>query len=310
MNATVRGRIPLVAALACVVVAGLTGCSPEDEGRPTVVVTTNILGDITRNVVGDEADVRVLMKPNADPHSFGVSAREAAEIEGADLVVYNGLGLEENVLRHVEAAEESGVPTLGVGERVDPITYATDSMKGQRDPHFWTDPYRARKAAELIGKKVGEEVGDADSAAVKANTAAYGKKLGELSAGMEKRFSEIPGKRRNLVTNHHVFGYLAQRFHFKVIGAVIPSGTTLASPSAADLDSLRKSIEKAGVPAIFADSSQPERLARVLKKESSLDVAVIPLFSESLTPKGEGAATYLEMMESNTRAISRGLLRT
>ncbi|AXK37142.1 zinc ABC transporter substrate-binding protein [Streptomyces armeniacus] len=291
------------------VLAGLTGCSSAGDDRPTVVVTTNILGDITRNVVGEEADVRVLMKPNADPHSFGVSAREAAEIEGADLVVYNGLGLEENVLRHVEAARGSGVPTLGVGESVDPISYASDAMKGQQDPHFWTDPHRVRQAVDLIGKKVGEEVDGADADAVKANAAAYGRKIDGLGAWMTERFTGIPEQRRNLVTNHHVFGYLAQRFHFKVIGAVIPSGTTLASPSAADLDSLRKAIEKADVRAIFADSSQPERLARVLKKESSLDVAVIPLFSESLTPKGKGAATYLEMMRANTAAISRGLLK-
>lgn len=302
-------RIPLIVAVACAVIAGLTGCSSAADDRPTVVVTTNILGDITRNVVGDEADVRVLMKPNADPHSFGVSAREAAEIEGADLVVYNGLGLEENVLRHVKAAGESGVPTLGIGESVDPITYASDATKGQKDPHFWTDPQRVRQAVDLIGKNVGEKVADADPDAVNANAAAYGRKIDRLSSWMEKRFTEIPEQRRNLVTNHHVFGYMAQRFHFKVIGAVIPSGTTLASPSAADLDGLRKSIEKADVRAIFADSSQPERLARVLKKETSLDVAVIPLFSESLTPKDKGAATYLEMMRANTNAISRGLLR-
>ena len=109
--------------LVCAMLVGLTGCFGTKEGRPTVVVTTNILGDVTRKVVGDEADVKVLMKPNADPHSFGVSAAEAAQIESADLVVYNGLGLEENVLRHVEAAKESDVPTLGVADAVEPLAY-------------------------------------------------------------------------------------------------------------------------------------------------------------------------------------------
>ncbi|MCT2590855.1 metal ABC transporter substrate-binding protein [Streptomyces sp. N2-109] len=296
------------AALVCALVAGLTtSCTGSAGDRPAIVVTTNILGDVTRNVVGDQADVTVLMKANADPHSFGVSARQAAEIEQADLVVYNGLGLEENVLRHVDAAESSGVPTVAVGERTDPLPYASGGTKGEPDPHFWTDPQRVEAAAELLGEEVAKHVDGVDKKAVKAHAAAYGKKLDGLHSWMRKRFGEIPEEERNLVTNHHVFGYLAERYHFRVIGAVIPSGTTLASPSAADLESLSSAIEKARTPAIFVDSSQPDRLAKVLKEESDLEVRVIPLFSESLTPKGEGAATYLQMMRANTKAIADGL---
>ncbi|MDJ1132179.1 zinc ABC transporter substrate-binding protein AztC [Streptomyces iconiensis] len=309
-NRTRRGTAAVAVALVCAALAGLAGCSGKPGGRPTVVVTTNILGDITRNVVGDEADVKVLMKPNADPHSFGVSAAEAAQLESADLVVYNGLGLEENVLRHVEAAKEAGVPTLGVGEAVSPLAYRTDKSEGQSDPHFWTDPYRVRKAVELIGDKVRKEVEGVDTKAVGEHATAYGKSVGRLGDWMRESFGSIPEKRRRLVTNHHVFGYMAERFGLRVVGAVIPSGTTLASPSAADLKSLATAIDKAGVKAIFVDSSQPDRLARVLKRESKVDVAVIPLFSESLTEKGKGAATYLQMMRSNTTAIERGLSKS
>ncbi|MGI5350518.1 zinc ABC transporter substrate-binding protein AztC [Streptomyces sp. CA-250714] len=303
---TRAGVLLLVGAL----FAGLTGCSGAADERPTVVVTTNILGDITRQVVGDQAEVKVLMKPNADPHSFGVSAAEAAQIESADLVVYNGLGLEENVLRHVAAARESDVPTLGVGDAVDPLTYRTDKTAGKPDPHFWTDPYRVRKAVGIIGEKVAEKVDGVDKGAVRAQTTAYGKKVEQLGAWMKQSFGTIPKNRRKLVTNHHVFGYMARRFDFRVVGAVIPSGTTLASPSAADMDALSTTIKKAGVKAIFADSSQPDRLAQALKRESHLEVAVIPLFSESLTEKGKGAATYLQMMRSNTKAIARGLTKS
>ena len=82
----------------------LTACSAGAQPRPSVVVTTNILGDITRQIVGDEVPVSVLMTPGADPHSFGISAQQAAELEQADLVVHNGLGLEEGE-DHVAPAE-------------------------------------------------------------------------------------------------------------------------------------------------------------------------------------------------------------
>ncbi|MEU0955944.1 zinc ABC transporter substrate-binding protein AztC [Streptomyces niveus] len=302
---------PVLLALAltvvCASVLGIGGCAARGDDRPTVVVTTNILGDITRNIVGEEADVTVLMRAGADPHSFGVSAPQAASVEEADLVVHNGLGLEENVLRHVEAAKEAGVATLAVGDEVDPITYRSGESAGDPDPHFWADPERVREAVGLIADEVIEKVKGVDKEAVEKKASAYGAEITALGSWMRTAFDEIPEERRRLVTNHHVFGYLAQRFGFRIVGAVVPSGTTLASPSASDLTSLATAIEKAGVRAIFADSSQPDRLAQVLKQEAEIDVDVVPLFSESLTEKGKGAATYLEMMRANTRSIATAL---
>lgn len=284
-----------------------TGCSAAASDGSTVVVTTNILGDITRSVVGDEAELTVLMSPNADPHSFGISAQQAAALENAGLVVYNGLGLEEGVLRHVESAAAAGAATLAVGDEIDAIPYTDGDAAGEPDPHFWTDPTRVRTAVEAIADRVVAEVDGIDAEAVRANAANYLEQIDELDRWTAEQFAGIPADRRRLVTNHHVFGYLAGRYDFEVIGAVIPSGTTLASPSSADLASLAGAIRAAGVPAVFADSSQPDRLARVLAEQAGLDVAVIPLFSESLTEPGKGAGTYLELMRANTEAIVAGL---
>ncbi|MFE0820331.1 zinc ABC transporter substrate-binding protein AztC [Streptomyces sp. NPDC058794] len=307
-----RLRSLLVGLLALTTAVAATACATTDD-RARIVVTTNILGDVTRQIVGDEAEVTVLMKPNADPHSFGLSAVQAAELEGADLVVFNGLGLEENVLRHVGAAREAGVATFEVGAAVDPLTFhASDDGgpadgAGQPDPHFWTDPDRMRKAAGLMADQVVEHVDGVDETAIRANAARYDARLAELSTWMADSFDRIPDDERALVTNHHVFGYLAERFGFRVIGAVIPSGTTLASPSSSDLRSLTRAMERAGVRTVFADSSRPKRLAEVLRGELGGDVRVVELYSESLTAKGEGADTYLRMMRANTTAVTDGL---
>ncbi|GGZ01295.1 zinc ABC transporter substrate-binding protein AztC [Streptomyces poonensis] len=307
-----RLRSLIVGLLALVTAATATACTTDDD-QPGIVVTTNILGDVTREIVGDEADVTVLMKPNADPHSFGLSAVQAAELERADLVVYNGLGLEENVLRHVDAARESGVATFAAGEAADPLTFhaaddgGPEGETGQPDPHFWTDPDRVRKATALIADQVIEHVDGVDADTVRGNADRYAEELTDLAAWMEKSFGRVPEDKRALVTNHHVFGYLADRFGFQVIGAVIPSGTTLASPSSSDLRSLTEAMETAGVRTVFADSSQPERLAEVLRTEMGGQVRVVELYSESLTAEGEGADTYLRMMRANTTAMVDGL---
>jgi zinc/manganese transport system substrate-binding protein len=303
----------LPALLTLALAATATACASTDD-RPKVVVTTNILGDITREIVGDEADVTVLMKPNADPHSFGLSAVQAAELERADLVVFNGLGLEENVLRHVDAARESGVATFEAGKAVNPLTFQVhadggpEEEAGQPDPHFWTDPDRVRKTAGLIADQVIENVDGVNPKRIRANTGRYDERLADLTTWMEKSFDRIPDRKRALVTNHHVFGYLADRFGFRVIGAVIPSGTTLASPSSSDLRSLTEAMREAEVRTVFADSSQPKRLAEVLRTELGGRVRVVALHSESLTDKGEGAGTYLQMMRANTTTMTDGLI--
>lgn len=284
----------------------LTGCADNADGGE-IVVTTNILGDVVRNVVGDTATVRVLMQPNADPHSFGVSAQDAAAMGSAGLIVYNGLGLEENVTRNVDTAQAQGVPALAVGEHIDPIEYRGGDSAGTPDPHFWTDPQRMIRAVDVIEQTITAEVDGIDTAAVSHNADAYREQLQDLDRSMSRGFGALAPERRKLVTNHHVLGYLAQRFDFTVIGAVVPSGTTLAAPSPSDLQSLVGAIESARVPAIFVDSSQPEKLARVLAEDAGVQVRIVPLYSESLSPPVTPGATYLDMMRANTDAIVNGL---
>ena len=297
-----------IAGLALItVIVGCAGTGGTPSADHQIVVTTNILGDVVRNVVGDAADVRVLMKPNADPHSFAVSAQEAAAITTADLVVYNGLGLEESLQRHVDSAADNGVPTLAVGDHVDPIEYATGDGEGNPDPHFWTDPQRMLAGVDAIADAVREHIPAIDGDRIDQNANNYREELRQLSNEMTERFTAIPVERRKLVTNHHVLGYLAARYGFTVIGAVVPSGTTLASPSSSDLESLADAVRDAGVPAIFVDSSHPDRLARVLADEAGVDVDVVALYSESLDEPGTRGATYLDMMRTNTEAIVTGL---
>ncbi|WP_182046659.1 metal ABC transporter substrate-binding protein [Curtobacterium sp. ME26] len=293
----------LRAAAALAVAAGLVvttaGCSSAGSDRPLVAVTTNILGDVVTEVVGDAADVMVLMPAGADPHSFEVSAKEAAQLRTADLVVENGLGLEEGVARHVEAAASDGVPVFTAGDHVDALEWTTEDDSGP-DPHLWTDPERMVDVVEALDADL------RDAGVEPTGTDAYLDELATLDDEMTDAFAGIPEDRRALVTNHHVFGYLADRYGFRVVGAVIPSGTTLASPSAADLRDLAAAIDEAGVPTIFADLSQPARLAEVLADEVDVHVRIRSLATESLTEDGD-ASTYLGMMRSNTNAIVAGL---
>lgn len=283
--------------LALALALPLAACATPQRS-PEIVVTTNILGDVVRELIGDALPVRVLMPAGADPHSFGISAHEADLLQGATLVIANGLGLEEGVLRHVDAAEDSGVDVLRVAELLDPIPVGEE---GEPDPHFWTDPYRMLSALDRIEEAVRVHVPDLDPAPARA----YRERVSALAESARERFAAIPAENRQLVTNHHVFGYLAERYRITVVGAVIPGGSTLAAPSARDLESLAGAITASGVHTIFVDSSQPDRLARVLADRAGIDVQIRSLATESLTAPGGGAASYLEMMSGNIDALAQ-----
>lgn len=289
----------------------LSGCAvhvgaSEQQSAPQIVVTTNILGDVVEHIAGDEAQVTTLMKANADPHSFEISAQEAALLGSADLIVSNGLGLEEGLQQHLDRAAAQDVPRFVAGEHISVLKYRSADANGAPDPHFWTDPARMLDVINGLEAALSEIAG-VDAAAIRSNATHYRNEVQQLDAQMQQSFASIPRERRALVTNHHVFGYLAERFDFTVVGAVIPGGTTLASPSAADLRELSSAIEQAGVPTIFAESSQSDRLVQVLASEAGVHVSVVELFTESLTNPGEGADSYLTMMRANTERITNGL---
>jgi len=260
-----------LAALAAAALLCLTGCAGSAASdRPLVVVTTNILGDVVSKLAGDDVEVLTLMRPGADPHSFEISAAEAARMRSADLLVANGLGLEEGLQQHLDAASADGVRTIVAGDAVRVLPYTSADADGADDPHFWTDPAQMIAVVDRLTPAL-ESLG---GAAVTERSAGYRAQLETLDADMTAAFSAIPAERRALVTNHHVFGYLADRFDFRLIGAVIPGGTTLAAPSTSDLADLVAAIDEAKVPTIFAESSSPDRLVRALAEEADRHVEV------------------------------------
>ncbi|WP_327212888.1 MULTISPECIES: zinc ABC transporter substrate-binding protein AztC [unclassified Rhodococcus (in: high G+C Gram-positive bacteria)] len=270
------------------------------------MVSTNILGDVVVELVGDEVDVVTLMKPDADPHSFEISAQEGARLRSADLVVSNGLGLEEGLQQHLDAAAAENVPMFVAGDSIDVLDYREGDAAGSPDSHFWTDPARMIAVVDAL-EPVLAGLDGVDPTAIAERAGVYRTKLDTLDAEMSAAFAAIPDERRALVTNHHVFGYLADRFDFEVVGAVIPGGTTLAAPSASDLSDLVDAVNTTGVRTIFAESSSPDRLVQALASEADIRVDVVPLFTESLSGADGGAPDYLTMMRVNTERIATGL---
>ena len=312
---------PFSTVIAAVVVAALASCGVGEEpesgsGTPSIIVTTNILGDVVTAIVGDAAEVTAIMPVGANPHDFQASAQEATAMRSADLLITNGAGFEEGLLDVIEGAEEDGVPVVEAIEFVETLALEPEAHDDEEhsadehgrdgaDPHFFTDPSRMAAAINGISAAIVDEIDGVDAEAIRDATDDYLAELEKLDGEIESELSAIPTEKRVLVTNHEVFGYFADRYDFEIIGTVVPGGSTDGG-SAKGITDLVDVIREHGVPAIFADTSAPDELAQTLAAEVG-DIEVVELFSESLGEDASGGATYLEMMRTNASRIARAL---
>ena len=321
-------------------VAGCTAASDEivqaDSG-PSVVVTTTILGSVVSDIatcaVGDDSSVTVMMPLGADPHDFQASSAQVAEMARADLIVANGLGLEEGMMDAIENIEADGGAVMEIASLLDPLPlgnvdeHAEDEHSedehsedehaaeepaaeedghdhGDFDPHFWFDMERMASAAQLIGAELaltGGEAYDTCGQSVAADIRAT-----ELD--VIKTLDEIPELDRILVTDHDALGYFATRYDFRIVGVVIPGGSTLGETNSQELADLVATMEKEGVVAIFGDTATSSELLEVLAGELDREVSVIQLYVGGLGGPDSGAQTYEEMMRTNATMIAQGLV--
>ena len=313
--------------------APATGAPSTDNSESvgeiaTVVVTTNILGDVVSELLDGQAEVITIMPVGADPHDFQASAQEINRMLNADVLIVNGANFEEGLIDVIESAEEEGVPiyeaisaveTLEFGEGdgdhaghgdEDHDDHGDEDHDGHDhegvDPHFFTDPVRMSSAVEGIVDFLSEQVGSLDADALDASADEYLAQLAAVDAEVTSLVDTVDEDKRVLVTSHEVFAYFADGYGFEVVGVIIPGGSTTDAASAGELAALAATIEAEGIPAIFSDTSSSDELSNTLASEVG-DIAVVELYTESLGPADSDGATYIAMVRTNAERIAAAL---
>lgn len=295
-----RGRIAILVLV--LLFGACSGIPRSSDPELTIVATNTILGDLVANVAGGNAAVAVLTPLGADPHEFRPSAAQVADINRADLVVANGLGLEEGLDDVLEAAEEDGVRILWVGGDSNPLP--PDQSIDRLDPHVWLDPILMAGATDLVARELAAIDSTIDW---ESGAATYRAELTALDVEIRELLATIPAGERQLVTNHDSLRYFALRYDFEVVGTVIPGGSTLGDPSSAELAALVEMMRDSGTTAIFAETTQPTVLAEVMAAELGSDVQVVALYTGSVGEPGSGAETLIGLLRTNATRIAEAL---
>jgi ABC-type Zn uptake system ZnuABC Zn-binding protein ZnuA/ABC-type Mn2+/Zn2+ transport system permease subunit len=276
----------------------LTGCGDQTTGPSDgvrVVATTTQLGDLARAVGGDAARVTQILRPNTDPHDYEPRPKDVQATADADVILVSGDGLDSWMGKVLDQGGADVTP-LNLGRRAP--------VKRPDDPHWWQDP----RNVEAVIPAIRDALATArpqQRATFERNAAAYLAKLRRLDASIRACVDTVAPAQRKLVTDHDAFGYFAARYGIQVVGALLPSQTTQAQPSAGDVAKLSEQIRRERVKAVFPESSLNPKLADAIARQTGAR-SDYTLYGDTLGPPGSDGDTYLGMERHNADAMVRG----
>lgn len=277
------------------------------QPRPFVLTTTAMLADAARALAGDAARVESLMGEGVDPHLFRPTRADTARLLAADIVILNGHRLEGRM-------EEVMARLAGAGRRVLSMTDAlpraqlriAPEFHDAADPHVWMDPLLWAEAAATLPAALAPLLPGVPLA---ENLAAYQARLRRLHDYAVAALAPIPTPRRVLVTAHDAFGYFARR-HALAIDS-IQGLSTEAEATLLRIEAIVNLLVERRVPAVFAETSVPDRAVRALIEGAAARGHVVRLggnlYSDSMGQAGGYTGTLEGMLDHNITTIARAL---
>ena len=309
-----------------VLVAGCDGsaASPspsESTGATadyTVIATTSVFADLAQLALGDNVTIETIIPAGVDVHTFEPSPADAQKLAGADLIVMNGLGLDEWALSLLEAAGKSEEDVLELAEGIDESNAWAylegeehDEEEGEEhseeegeehghggtDPHIWLDPKGAAIYVDRIAARVAAELPERAAEIESARDAGLAE-IAALDEELRVGFAAVEASARKIVTFHDAFGYFARAYEIEIVGVAVEAPGQ--EPSAKEIAALIDAIKAAGVTSVFSEAQFPSKVLDQVAAETGATV-LENLYSDALG--NAPANSYLGAMRANASAI-------
>jgi ABC-type Zn uptake system ZnuABC Zn-binding protein ZnuA len=234
----------------------------------------------------------------AGPEDYQPTPQDAQKIAAADVVFYNGHGLEAWLSDLFASAARPNQPQVAVSDDLQAINAGGADFK-EGNPHFWMSAaYGARYVEKIRDGLI--QVDPAGKASYAANAHAYAKQLLDLDAELKQLAGSLPQSQRKMVTNHDAFPYFAQEYGFTIVGNIL--GNPETELSAGDLAQLVQKIKQEQVKAVFAESQFNPKMTQTLADEAGVKV-VANLYTDTLGDASSGVTSYADMLRYDMRTI-------
>ncbi|MBP2069076.1 MULTISPECIES: metal ABC transporter solute-binding protein, Zn/Mn family [Anaerococcus] len=275
----------------------------EVTDKKAITVTTTFIADMVNELIGDKADIELIIPAGEDPHLYVAKPEDLKKLKDADLVLYHGLHFEGKM---VDALEAVGYPITETFDKKD-IGQMDEDGETIVDPHFWFDIDLYKEAFTNTANKLKELYKNDEKMQdlIDTNCKKYLAKLDDLNTYVVDRLNELPEDKRYLITPHDAFNYFSRKYDISVMA---PQGVSTDSElSNKDLEDTASFIADKKIKAIFAESTtNPERMQKLadIVKSKGFETKVVggegqELYSDSLSAKSGEADTYIKMYKHN-----------
>ena len=307
INGSSRGRW-IGGAMVCACALAVMACrgTPSTDTGPAaakpfrVVTTFTVIEDIAQNVAGDAATVESITKPGAEIHDYQPTPLDIVKAQDADLVLWNGMGLERWFEKFFENVKE--VPSAIVSKGIEPVGITDGPYSGKPNPHAWMSPANALVYIENIRNALATH--DPTHADVyRANATAYAAKITALDAPLRARIAAIPEAERWLVTSEGAFSYLARDYEMREAFLWPINADEQGSPQ-----QVRKVIDLVRankVPVVFSESTISDKPAKQVAKEAGARYGGV-LYVDSLSAENGPVPTYIDLLRVTVETIAEG----
>jgi len=265
-----------------------------------VVTTFTIIADIASNVAGDAAVVESITKPGAEIHGYQPGPRDIVKAQDADLVLWNGMNLEQWFEKFFQNVKD--VPQAVLSDGVDPMGIGEGPYTGKPNPHAWMSPNNALIYVENVRKAL-VQYDPANEATYNANAAAYSEEIKAMDAPLRARLDLIPEAERWLVTSEGAFSYLARDYGMKELYLWPINADQQGTPQ-----QVRKVIDAVranNIPVVFSESTVSDKPARQVAKETGAAYGGV-LYVDSLSEADGPTPTFLELLDVTVDTIAKG----
>ncbi len=284
----------------CTIILAIIFQALYAESKPTVVCTASMISDMAKNIIGDKAEIKLIVPIGGDPHMYEPTPTDAELVNHADLILKNGMTFEGWLNKLIEnSGTKADVVQVTKGiNAISSLVY-----ENAKDPHAWMDVGNAIIYAENIAEAA-KKLMPESSEYLDENLKKYKAELQETDAYILKRIQEIPESRRVLITSHDAFQYYGEKYGIELVSTMGTS--TDADVQTSDINMVYKKIRETGIPAIFVESTVNPKLIKQIAKDLNVVIGG-KLYADSIGEKGSPGDTYIKMMKSNTDKIVEAL---
>ncbi|MHA6299741.1 metal ABC transporter substrate-binding protein [Devosia sp. CAU 1758] len=271
------------------------------QERIKAVTSFTILADMSANVAGDAADVVSITKPGAEIHNYQPTPGDLVAAQDADLILWNGLNLEQWFAQFLDNLPD--VPSVVLTEGIEPMGIGEGPYEGKPNPHAWMSPSDALIYVENI-RAAFAEADPANADIYAANAEAYAAEITATVEPIRQALAAIPEEKRWLVTSEGAFSYLARDFGLRELYLWPINADQQGTPR--QVRNVIDAVREHDIPVIFSESTISSKPAEQVARETGINYGGV-LYVDSLSEADGPVPTYLDLLAVTTSTIAQGL---